>query len=68
MALPDNQASILRFIESLPEGVHKEVCKKVVPQLFSKKNGARMNIDEQLIKELKQTISQSGSSVSKRSS
>lgn len=57
------QNSILRAVDMLPEGIHKEIYKKAVIRLFSGKNGTGMNIDEQFIKELTQTIDQNGSNI-----
>ncbi|MDQ0242927.1 hypothetical protein J2S09_000463 [Bacillus fengqiuensis] len=61
MAMSKEQDSILRAIDMLPEGVHKEVYKKAVTRLFNEQNGTGIHIDEQFIKELIQTMGQNGS-------
>lgn len=68
--MSNEQASILKAIDMLPEGTHKEVYKRVLTQMFSENSSNRMKMDEQFIKELVKMVGQNGSNsnASKKSS
>ncbi|WP_078410963.1 hypothetical protein [Priestia abyssalis] len=59
--MSNEKASILKAMDMLPEGVYKEVYKKVVTQLLSENSSNRMKMDEQFIQELVNMVGQNGS-------
>jgi hypothetical protein len=63
--LANDQDPMLELIESLPEGLQKEVYKKVVTQLFSENSGDSLMFDEQFMTELVNMMDQDGSTIDK---